>query len=68
MKKIIEFLVQNWGEISALFLAFLMRLIEKRRDKLKIAKEIETLISNKNGLMTNSDLWMFINKLKGRIK
>jgi hypothetical protein len=68
MKKIIEFIISNWGEISAVFLAFLMRLIEKRRDKLKIARDMEKMISEKNGLMANADIWQFINKLKGRIK
>ena len=68
MKKLIEFLIENWGEISALFLAFLLRLIEKRRDKLKIAADMEKMISEKNGLMANSDIWQFINKLKGRVK
>jgi hypothetical protein len=68
MKKLIEFLVENWGEISALFLAFLLRLIEKRRDKLKIAADMEKMIADKNGLMANSDIWHFINKLKGRVK
>jgi hypothetical protein len=68
MKKIIEFLVDNWGEISALFLAFFLRIIEKRQDKIKIAKDMEKMISEKNGLMANSDIWHFINKLKGRVK
>lgn len=68
MKKVIEFLIENWGEISALFLAFLLRLIEKRKDRLKIAADMEKMIADKNGLMANSDLWQFINKLKGRTK
>lgn len=68
MKELLKFLIENWGEISALILAFFLRLIEKRKDRLKIASDLEKMMAEKNGLIVKSDFFQFINKLKGRSK